>query len=178
MASQHFGTSTKIDPILGKSTPFFFCISVFFHNHSRITSQDFKGRGGHFFNSSLPLPPASQTLRHQLDNYRRELTSAHRQQPDSNQDPLVSECKLLTTKLRTLYYAYCKEIALLLIFHIRCILGNIFERIKSNQEQQVINWFFFADSVMKLMILLKLTFFIFFNRWSSVFEKFILNDVR
>ena len=34
---------------------FFFLIWVFFHDHLRIT--------GDFFNSSLPLPPASQTLR-------------------------------------------------------------------------------------------------------------------
>ena len=33
--------------------------------------------GGYFFNSSLLLPPASQTLRHQLGDYCRELTSAH-----------------------------------------------------------------------------------------------------
>ena len=49
--------------------------------------------GGHFFNSSLPLPPASQTLRHQTGDYCRELTSAHSQQPDSNREPLVSERK-------------------------------------------------------------------------------------
>ena len=33
--------------------------------------------GGHFFNSSLPLPPASQTLRHLPGDYCRELTSTH-----------------------------------------------------------------------------------------------------
>ena len=44
--------------------------------------------GGHLFNSSLPLPPALQTLRHQAGDYCRELTSAHRQQPDSNWEPL------------------------------------------------------------------------------------------
>ena len=27
-------------------------------------SHDSTGKGGHFFNSSLPLPPVSQTLRH------------------------------------------------------------------------------------------------------------------
>ena len=56
--------------------------------------------GGHFFNSSLPLPPASQTLRHQLGDYCGELTSAHSQQPDSNWELLVFESKSLTTKLR------------------------------------------------------------------------------
>ena len=45
--------------------------------------------GGYFFNSSLPLPPASQTLRHQPSNYCRELTSTHSLQADLNQDPLV-----------------------------------------------------------------------------------------
>ena len=58
--------------------------------------------GGHFFNSSLPLPPVSQTLRHQAGNYCRELTSAQRQQPDSSQEPLVSEWKSLTTELQAL----------------------------------------------------------------------------
>ena len=37
-----------------------FCsIWVFFHNHPTAGEG-----GGHFLNSSLPLPPASQTLRH------------------------------------------------------------------------------------------------------------------
>ena len=58
--------------------------------------------GGHFFNSSLPLPPASQTLRHQLGDYCIELTSAHSQQPDSNRESLVSERKSLTVhKVKT-----------------------------------------------------------------------------
>ena len=60
---------------------------------------------GHVFNSSLPLPPASQTLRHQPGNYCREFTNAYRQQPDSNQEPLVSESKSLTTKLRILSHS-------------------------------------------------------------------------
>ena len=52
----------------------------------------------HFCNSSLPLPPASQTIRHLC----RKSTSANSQQPGSNREPLVSERKSLTTKLRTL----------------------------------------------------------------------------
>ena len=51
--------------------------------------------GGHSFNSSLPLPPASQTFKHQPGDYCRELTSAHSQQPDSNRKPLVSKRKSL-----------------------------------------------------------------------------------
>ena len=47
--------------------------------------------GVDFFNSSLPLPPASQALRHELGDFYRELTSAHRWQPDSKREPLVSE---------------------------------------------------------------------------------------
>ena len=65
-------------------------------------SQDSRGRGGYLFNSSLPLPPASQTLRHQPGDYCRELTSAYSWQPDSNREPLVSERKSLTTKLHAL----------------------------------------------------------------------------
>ena len=33
--------------------------------------------GGYLFNSSLPLAPASKTLRHWLGDYCIELTSAH-----------------------------------------------------------------------------------------------------
>ena len=64
--------------------------------------------GGYLFNSSLLLPPASQALRHQPGDYCRGLTSAHSWQPDSNREPLVSERKSLTTKLRALciIYAY------------------------------------------------------------------------
>ena len=58
-------------------------------------------RGGHFFNPSLPLPPASQTLGHYPGDYCRELTSVHRQQLESYSEPLISERKSLTTKLRT-----------------------------------------------------------------------------
>ena len=65
-------------------------------------SQDCRERVENFCNNSLPLLPASQTLRHQPGDYRRELTSAHRQQPDPNREPLVSELKSLTTMLRTL----------------------------------------------------------------------------
>ena len=48
---------------------FFFSIWVFFHEHSQFTGQQGKWGvgmwvGGYLFNSSLPLPPASQTLRH------------------------------------------------------------------------------------------------------------------
>ena len=57
-------------------------------------------RGRTFFNSSLPLPPTSQTPRHQPGDYCRELTSAHKQQSDSNREPLVYERKSLTTTLR------------------------------------------------------------------------------
>ena len=43
--------------------------------------------------------PIHQTLRHQPDNYCKELTSAYTLHPNSNREPLVSERKLLTTKL-------------------------------------------------------------------------------
>ena len=57
-------------------------------------------RGCYFFNSSLPLPPASQTLGHQPGDYSRELKSAHSQQSDSNREPFASQGKSLTTQLR------------------------------------------------------------------------------
>ena len=41
-------------------------------------SQNCREGGRHFFNSSLPFPPASQTLRHYPGDYCRELTPAHR----------------------------------------------------------------------------------------------------
>ena len=74
--------------------PFFFYwgfLSRPFTNHRTVGEE-----GGHFFNFSLPLPPASKTLRHQLCDYCRELISRHRQQPDSNRESLVSERKSLT----------------------------------------------------------------------------------
>ena len=74
-------------------------LSRTFMNH-RTTGEG----GGHFFISSLPLPPASQTLRYWPSDYCRELISAHSQQPDSNQEPLISKHESLTTKLRTLNF--------------------------------------------------------------------------
>ena len=57
---------------------------------------------GYLFNSSLLFPPASRAFRHQPDDYCGKLTSAHRWQPDSDWESSISECKLLTTKLRAL----------------------------------------------------------------------------
>ena len=90
-------TGTGTDVECGKKVLFFF-----FFFYQGFLSQPFTNHqttgegGGHFCNSSLPLPPASQTLRHQPDDYCRELTSAHRYQPDSSREPLVSERKLVT----------------------------------------------------------------------------------
>ena len=79
---------------------FFFCLGFLSRT---FTSYRTAGEGrGHSINSSLPLPSASQTLTHQPGDYCRELTSAHSQQPDSNREPLASEHKSLTTKLRAL----------------------------------------------------------------------------
>ena len=68
-------------------------LSRTFRNHR--TSEE---GGGRYFESSLPLSPASQTLRHQPGDYCGKLTSAHSQQPDSKRERLVSERKSLTTK--------------------------------------------------------------------------------
>ena len=51
---------------------FFFFFTGPFTNHTTAG----EGRG-HFCNSSVPLPPASQTLRHKSGDYWRELPSAH-----------------------------------------------------------------------------------------------------
>ena len=77
-----------------------FCIALFYQIQCRFfffylsfLSQPFTNHrtagkgGGHFFNSSLPLPPASQTFRYQSGNYCRELSSAHRKQPHLNRKP-------------------------------------------------------------------------------------------
>ena len=72
--------------------------------------------------SSLPLPPASQTLRHQPGNYCIELTSAQSQLLDSNPEILVSERKPLTTKLRALYLTFLKNI----LFPFRHVLFRFF----------------------------------------------------
>ena len=76
-------------------------VSRTFTNHSTAGE-----RGGHFFNSTLPLPPTSQTLRHQPGDYSRELTSAHSSKPDSNRESLVSERKSLTTSYAPLLSYY------------------------------------------------------------------------
>ena len=96
-------------------TFFFFLFSFFLFfflygfSLRTLTNHRTAGEGeGYFFNSLLPLLPASQTLRNQPGDYYRELTFAHSQQPDSNRELLVSEPKSLTTKLRNL-----KNVALL-----------------------------------------------------------------
>ena len=52
-------------------------------------------RGGYLLISFLLLPPASQTLRHQLDYCCRELTSLHSWQPELNMDYLVHALQYL-----------------------------------------------------------------------------------
>ena len=54
--------------------PGFHCPSncIYFHK-----SKDSTEGEGHFLNSWLPLPPASQTLRHYSGDFCRKLTSAH-----------------------------------------------------------------------------------------------------
>ena len=95
----------------------YFCISVrngFFFFYLSFLSRPFTNHrtaregGGHFLNCSLPLPPALQTLTNQPGDYCRQLTSAHREQPDSDREPLVSERQSLTTKLRALDVMFSK----------------------------------------------------------------------
>ena len=76
------------------------CLIMFGYVHSRITGLHKKGEG-------ISLTPhyhfhPLQTLRHYPGDYCRELTSAHRQQLDSNGEPFASEDKSLTTKLHAI----------------------------------------------------------------------------
>ena len=79
---------------------FFFCLG--FLSRTFMIHSTAGERGVYLFHSSVPLPPASQTLRQQPGDYCKELTSSLSQQLDLNPEPLVSELKLLTTKLRAL----------------------------------------------------------------------------
>ena len=78
----------------------FFSIWVFFHKHSRFTGQQGKGEGIYL----TPLYHFHPLHRH-LDISRAitaESSPLHSWQPDSSREPLVSERKSLTTKLRAL----------------------------------------------------------------------------
>ena len=57
--------------------------------------------GGHFFNSSLPLPSASEALRH-LDISRVITAEGSPLHIEVNREPLVSQSISLTTKLSAL----------------------------------------------------------------------------
>ena len=77
----------------------FFSVWVFFHEHSRFTGQQRKGKAISI-NSLYHFQPLH---RHStLAGYCRESTSGHSWHPGSNREPLVSECRSLTTKLRVL----------------------------------------------------------------------------
>ena len=80
------------------------------------------------YNSALPLKATSQTLRHQLSNYCRELTSGRTQRPDSNREPLNSERKLLTTKLRVLRNE-CKKCAKSKSNHQQVFYKQVFSKV-------------------------------------------------
>ena len=53
-----------------------FCFYLGFLSRTFTNHRSAGEGGGHFFNSSLPLPPTPQALRHQPANYCRQLTSA------------------------------------------------------------------------------------------------------
>ena len=83
---------------------FFFCLG--FASRTFTNHRTAREGGGHSINSSLPLRPALQILRHQPGDYCRELTSLHSQQPDSNWERYSR-----TTKLRALKQSalQCRE---------------------------------------------------------------------
>ena len=67
-----FGKTKKFKTLI---LTFFFYLGFLWQP---ITNHRTAGEGrGYFFNSPLPLPSASQTLRQQPGDYCRELTSAH-----------------------------------------------------------------------------------------------------
>ena len=87
-------------PRAEKKTSFFF--SIFFLSRTFTNHRTAGEEQGQFFNSSLIISLALWTFIYQPGNYWRELTSATSQRPDSNQEPLASDRKLLTTLLRAL----------------------------------------------------------------------------
>ena len=78
-------TQTKSLFLHAKSIIFFFCFVLFCFFYLAFLSRLFTihrtagERGGYLIFFFLPLPPASQTRRHQLGYCFRELTSLHRQ---------------------------------------------------------------------------------------------------
>ena len=82
-----------------------FC-EFFFLEHSQCPGQEGKGEAI----SLVPLYhfQPNHIFRHQLGDYYRKLTSPHSQQPASNQEPLFSERKLLTSNVCTLIISISK----------------------------------------------------------------------
>ena len=116
----------------------------------QFTNQRTAGEGGgHFFNSSLLLPTASLTLRYQCGDYCRELTSEHRQHPDLNWEPVVSEHKcliiliswtmcvlqLLASELMTLTFLLMQKELIWSTLHEKCSYSefswSVFSRIRT-----------------------------------------------
>ena len=54
----------------------------------------------YLFNSSLPLPPGSQTLTHQLSGYCRDIISAHSQQLSVNQTFVATDMAMNQMRIR------------------------------------------------------------------------------
>ena len=96
--------ATNVILLYFRRTARFFFIWVFFHEHSQYTEQ--QGKGEAVSNFSLPPLPASQTLRHQMGDYGRELTSAHSQDSELNREPVASDRELLTTKVNAYMFLF------------------------------------------------------------------------
>ena len=82
------------------------CVLVFL---SRTFSIHWTAEEGerYLFNSSLPLPLATETLRHQPGDYCRNLTSAHSQQPGSNRNFICTYVILIYIYIAYIYiYIY------------------------------------------------------------------------
>ena len=118
----------------------FFSIWVFSHNHLRITELQEKGKGISL-TSHYHFRPLHRHLDIKPGDYCRELTSAYRQQPDSHGEPLVSECKSLTTKLRALGASVMGFMAILdSIDYIKFgIFSNAVDETSVNSSQAFLN---------------------------------------
>lgn len=91
-----FGT-LKVSPWIIHGLFFYLFFYLGFFSRTFIIHGTAGEEGEHLFNSFLPLLPASQTLRHYLGNYCRELNFAHSYQLESNREPVRRSPSFCTT---------------------------------------------------------------------------------
>ena len=107
---------------------FFLCFFFFLSGFSLANIQDYRiaPEGGRYLLISfLPLPLASQTLRHQLSCCCRELTSVHSWQSESNMDPLLHALSTLALVAAVFRRMLKTRVTL---GNISCVLLNLTKR--------------------------------------------------